>query len=58
MDEIEKSLKNARHPWMKPKNGENKLSAVAETEKTTKTDFPPRRMSGKQQKQRFGHGRN
>ena len=39
-------------------NGENKLSAVAETEKTTKIGFPPRRMSRKQQKQHFGHGRN
>ena len=29
-----------------------------ESEKTLKIDFPPRRTSRKQQKERFGHGRN
>ena len=39
------------------KNGENRLSAVAEEQKTTKTAFRPWPKNEKRRKRCFGHGR-
>ena len=72
MDESEKTLKIDFPPrrmsrklqkqhfrrGRKTKNGENCISAMAESLKMEKNAFRPRPKSKKQQKKHFGRGRN
>ncbi|OFO78364.1 hypothetical protein HMPREF2983_11990 [Prevotella sp. HMSC077E09] len=53
--------KRQKQPFVgvrRTKSAENRLSAMAEEQKTAKKAFRPRPKSRKQQKQHFGHGRN
>jgi len=56
VDEIKKTAKITRHPWMKPKNAENHSSSMDETKKTAKIGFQPWRTNEKRRKLVFSRG--